>query len=669
MGLLAPLFVLGAGLIAVPWLIHRIRRPERETVRFSSLMFVPNVKREVIERRRVQHVWLLLLRMLLLALLALAFARPYRERFLGAAQPQGQVTYHALVLDASMSMATAGTWEAAKRQAHAALAEVRPGDRVGVVTFGQTARVEAPLSEDLKGARAAVDAAAPTWERTDFAAGLQAAEGMLLAAPGDEARRVAHLISDFQASGLPDGETVWRLSPAVALDPLPVGAEGVPNASIDALAVRAVADSLLQVRAQVRNWGNAAPATVRLVLDEREAGRRETAISEGHASLVAFDVAVKPGERLAGYVALAGGDGLGRDDRRFFVWQPAPPQQVLVRSAGGGQAAYDRLVLAAVPGGAGLPWAVTVAGAREWDEALEASSPPAVMVAGDVADGGSADRLLAYVRGGGKLLLLLRAGAHAEALNRLLGDAGVRVGGTRFGRAQSSIYEPLAWVDLSHRIFHPFRDARFNDFSAVRFYNYHRLTVAPEPAVVLARFENGAPAMAAAPLGKGQVVVWAGGADPAWANLARTPRFVPLLHETLRFLAGKPREPAVLVVGDPSPVAGVTREDGDAAPPGPDGRLGAPGIYRWPAGEGRLAAVNVDARESDPVRTAPAELEIRLCHAPAPVRGDGGGEQAGDRTVRDEYGHWGIVALFALLLFEHGYAARLGSQSAQEFAG
>ena len=77
LALLTPLFLAGAALVAAPFLIHQIRRPEREPLRFSSHMFVPNIQREVIERKRVQHLLLLLLRMAMLILLAAAFSRPY----------------------------------------------------------------------------------------------------------------------------------------------------------------------------------------------------------------------------------------------------------------------------------------------------------------------------------------------------------------------------------------------------------------------------------------------------------------------------------------------------------------------------------------------------------------------------------------------------------------
>ena len=81
---LVPAFFAGAALLAAPYLIHRIRKPEREPIRFSSLLFIPDVTKEVIERRRIQHILLMLLRMGVLALLALAFARPYWRSMAGA---------------------------------------------------------------------------------------------------------------------------------------------------------------------------------------------------------------------------------------------------------------------------------------------------------------------------------------------------------------------------------------------------------------------------------------------------------------------------------------------------------------------------------------------------------------------------------------------------------
>lgn len=630
----APLFFGGLALLALPYLIHRIRRPEREAVRFSSLMFVPDVKREVIERRRVQHVLLMLVRMALLALLALAFARPFLEIVPGAETPVFGATDHAIVLDVSMSMSE--DRNAPRAAARRALDEVKSGDRVGVVLFGRSGVVAAPLSSDVRAAQRAIDAAEPTWEAGDFAVALQAAEQML--AGDGERNRVIHLISDCQASGLPDGDLAWRLPAQIGLRPWPVGSGGITNASVEALSAQAINDSTVQVRARIKAWSGVGPMQVRLVKDGAVLETREITVPEGNASLVVFSMP-RTSDVLTGYVeVVAEGDMLDRDNRRYFAHQPDPPHEVvLVRSE---RPVFERLIAAAVPQGARLPWRVEAVERSGLADAL-ARRPAGVIAEGIALE--MRDVLSGYVRGGGRLFLPLGTGAQTEILNALLEDSGVQIGES----VRSQAGEPLSWVDLNHRVFAPFKGARYNDFSPVRFFAY-RATTVDSPAVVPARFENGAPAMVDAPLGRGRVLIWTGGVDLAGSNLARSPRFVPLLHETLRHLSGTRVVQGDYEVGDPAP--------GDVAEGVVEGRFEKPGVFR--RADGGFAVVNVDAAESDPARIAPVELDIRMAQAPVLHRGTRT-DVSGVDVVRREYGYWGIVALFVLLLVEHGMAVCL----------
>ena len=73
---LVPLFLLGIAGVVVPILIHLTRRQRRNVVRFPALMFLEKIPYQEQRRRRVQHWFLLLLRALALAVLAMAFARP-----------------------------------------------------------------------------------------------------------------------------------------------------------------------------------------------------------------------------------------------------------------------------------------------------------------------------------------------------------------------------------------------------------------------------------------------------------------------------------------------------------------------------------------------------------------------------------------------------------------
>ena len=633
MGLLVPLFAFGVALIGIPYFVHRIRRPERETVRFSSLMFVPDIKREVIERRRVQHVVLMLLRMAVLVALALAFARPFQEMMLNAEAAASGTTDHVIAMDVSLSMGYDGVWERAKMGAKSVLETVGPGDRVGFVRFAQQGVVDVPLG-DVADVRHAIEIADVTWAHTDYTAALQAVEHVF-AADTAQVKRVVHVISDFQASGMPLSDMGWRLPGAIALQAVDVGAAQVSNASVDALAVRAVKDDVLRVRARVRNWSGHGALAAQLMVGGEVVESRDVTVLQGNATQVAFSVPLKDG--INGYVALAGGDGLQRDDRRFFAWLAKPQHPIAVLNA----SESSRFMLkAAVP--EGTDWRLT------WSGELMGSA----VIAEDVT---SISEFADYVEEGGALFLPLRRDADIQSVNALLVRANIRVSGV-----EDAGYAALAWVDLEHPIFRPFKGARFNDFSSVRYENYHVIT-ADSSAAVLAKYDDLMPAIVEGKIGEGRIVVWAGGMGFDRSNLARTPRFVPLLHETLRYLSGDREIETDYRVGDA--ISASDAVERIMGPEGSDFALGdarifhAPGVYQWGA---QTASVNVADRESDLARITPAEFEIRLCDAPVLFQRDG--KPSADLSIVYEYGRWILGFLLALLLVEHFYAAYLSAR-------
>ena len=637
MGLLVPLFAFGVALIGIPYFVHRIRRPERETVRFSSLMFVPDVKREVIERRRVQHIVLMLLRMAALVALALAFARPFRDVLLNAEAASSGTTDHVIAMDVSLSMGYDGVWERAKMEAKSVLETVAPGDRVGFVRFAQQALVDVPLSGDVADVQRAIEIADVTWAHTDYAAALQAVEHVF-AADTARVQRVVHVISDFQASGMPLSDMGWRLPGAIELQAVDVGASSVSNASVDALAVRAVKDDVLRVRARVRNWSGQGVLAVQMVVDGEVVETRDVTVLQGNATQVAFSTPLEDG--INGYVALAQGDGLRRDDRRFFAWIARPRHPIAVLNT----SEVTRFMLkAAVPEGA--DWRLI------WSGELMGSA----VIAEDVT---SVSEFVKYVEEGGALFLPLRKDADIQSVNALLARANIRISGV-----EDAGYAALAWVDLEHPIFRPFRGARFNDFSSVRYENYHVLT-ADSSAVVLAKYDDLMPAIVEGKIGEGRIVVWAGGMGFDRSNLARTPRFVPLLHETLRYLSGDREIETDYLVGDaisaPDEMKRVMGPEGSDFVVGDARIFYAPGVYQW---ETQIAAVNVADRESDLARITPAEFEIRLCDAPVLFQRDG--KQLADLSIVYEYGRWILGFLIVLLLIEHFYAAYLSARGVQ----
>src|SRR5262245_14826847 len=198
---------LAAGLaVAVPIIIHLLFRQKTRTLPIGSVRFLHQVVREHRRRRRVRQWLLLALRMLAVLLLALLFARPYRdESFLRGLNQEVVVL---IDRSASMQARDAGGKTAFDRALADAREELKRFDENAIVhvTLCDAAGVkELPLEK--------LQDSTPGEAATDFNLALGWAGDMLAASKRSERRII--LISDLQKSGLNRGKAV----------PLPDGVE------------------------------------------------------------------------------------------------------------------------------------------------------------------------------------------------------------------------------------------------------------------------------------------------------------------------------------------------------------------------------------------------------------------------------------------------------------
>ena len=77
MAFLNPLFLFGLLAAGIPLIIHLWNRRRVVTIDFSSLMFLMAAHRENARRFQLRQLLILLLRMAIVALIALALARPF----------------------------------------------------------------------------------------------------------------------------------------------------------------------------------------------------------------------------------------------------------------------------------------------------------------------------------------------------------------------------------------------------------------------------------------------------------------------------------------------------------------------------------------------------------------------------------------------------------------
>jgi len=702
MGLLAPLLLGGLAFLSVPWLLHRKRKPPRNPTPFSSLMFVPDVPPTTRARKQIEDRWLMALRMLLLALLALAFARPYNFVLATPGAGDRGAALHVLLVDVSASMDADGHGAARDAALAAALEALGRDDQVAVVVFDDVPRVllpfpgpEATVRGNREDARRALEVLPPPAGGTDYRAALNRAEALLGAIADPEEgplRREIHLVSDLQRSGLPSDGSPLRLSEANVLWVHAVGGAPADNIAVEEMALVPDGRGNLLVRARLRNFrGEVAEVPVAILIDGELAHEGSLALpGDGSRTLSHLaEVDVSQPHRVA--VQVLANDAFTADNTRYGHFSPEAIREIGVVLPGSPAAAAPRFLDAAVADTQPLPWTLRALAGEELAGSPAEAWPPVVVAMGGDVDGGGVARLSEYVAGGGRLLLIPGAEGFGPAMvDAFLGPAGIDVAGRRFESEDSRQYATFAWLDFDHPVFRNFRDPAYSDFSAVRFNNFHTLSVPEDgPAQVLARLEGGGagreyPALITFDVGEGRVLLWSFPLDPAWTNLMRTRRFVPLLHESLAVLlpslpaqrswhtgdvatAPKTLDPddATITVSMPGVETPATIESVSASL----ARLGSAGFLQWQvastegAEETITEAVNLAARESDLSRFSEEEFRLRVGAA---VTGEGAGAGEGGAMAQDivhwEYGYPILALLLGGYLAEAGLALWLGWQ-------
>jgi hypothetical protein len=393
-----------------------------------------------------------------------------------------------------------------------------------------------------------------------------------------------------------------------------------------------------------------------LQIDGREMETRTVSTAPAGSATLEFEPFILPeGHTVRGAVR-SGGDPLAVDDAFYFALAPDPRLGVLIVNGPGAGSESSFFLRHALDVGDAPGFRVTV---RNDFRPTDLDSRPVVILNQAAFPSGEAGkRLRGFVENGGGVVQILgnsRAGGWADVLP---GGAGAVVDRTAQGGTT------LGYVDVGHPVFEPFSTPRSGDFTAAHVYRYRPIPAEPHQRV-LARFGDGATALAERPLGRGRVLVWASTLDTGWNDLAVQPVFLPFVHQLVKYAAGYSADPAFLTVGDPwdPATARVPTSYSLALTPSgerltltPDAPLTVeqPGFYelreRRTGARGPTLAVNVDRVESGFESFDPQLLVRSLSLAPEGVASPATGELPIADRERAQGAWWYLIVLAFLLL-------------------
>ena len=640
MSFLAPLFFAALAALSVPVLIHMIQRQRTEVIEFPSLMFVRKIPFHSLRRQRIRHWLLLLLRCAALALLIAAFTRPF-FRSAALAAVGGGSREVVILVDRSYSMGYDGRWERARDAARGVVRDLGADDQATIIFFDSGAESGARSTTDRASQLAAIDAAELGAGTTRFGPALQLAQGIL--EDSDQPLLEVALISDFQRVGV-DSAANTLLPPGTVLIPISVSEDAaVANVSVAGASVQRDLFSGREraaVTARLANRGNETVENLRvsLELNERELESLSVTIEPNSPATVTFSPFTL--EETATPVSVrAAADALPHDDVFHFTVAPGDLVPVLL-IASPGAADANLYLQRALAIGTSPSFELTV---RSVDQVTLADVAAAsVIVLNDVGlpDGQIGTAITRFVEAGGGVWIALGERVRWPGDNLTLLPGPIDAPADRDGRGGA-----IGFVDYSHPVFGVFSAPRSGDLTAPRFLRYRPLAVTPETSV-LARFDNGAPALVEHPVGEGRVLIWTSTIDNFWNDFVLKATYLPFAHKVVEYLAGYAAPTPYLTAGQVLDLAEYPGASGlDALSPnlvvrdpsedrveiGRDGRPGFIELSEQGFYEVRdtgadappvVVAVNVDLSESNLERVDPEELVAMAT-----------GRAGGDRSV------------------------------------
>lgn len=669
MSLLAGAFLAGLAVLAVPLLLHRLqeRSPAETTV--SSLMLMREAEEPARARRALAHRVLLALRLALLAAITLAFAKPVVETMsvvpIGDEVPPADL----VVLDVSLSMRRSSAWSEA-------LDVVR--DLRGDDSRGEGRLV---LASDRLTAVSALADAEPGWSRLDFAGLPQRIEAALAAWPTPPGGWRVHLVSDFQASAVPERFNALVEGIQWPVELHVVGEHGA-NWAVAADAIRAAAveqsaqtgQDVARIEAVVTSFApgsrqRASPArrmAVSLHRDEEEVDRATVTVAAGGRTPVAFDVPAMAEEAVAWEVRIDAGDALPADDVARVVQSARDGRRVAVL-APRAEARGMRFLLAALDAsGFATPTLL------ELDSAWRAADVDCLILLDPGSLPASTERRLTrYTDAGGGVLTVV--GPRTQRARSL--PFGGEVGASPFNAALQVVVR-----DAGHPLAAGGWGAVTVDRALVLPTGHGQTILSLVPRAPGRQAEN-VPVLTEQRLGAGRMVTLLTALDRDWSTLVLQPAFVGFVANAVDYLAGEFARAGH--AGEPLPVTSGNVQLFDAQAvrvlalgdttggPGNVLRVAEPGLYtvRTPGRE-TLLAVNVDPRESD-LAPMPADLLGRwraAAQRSAPVAARPAAEAATDLPTGTPLAPT-LLALGLALLIVESAAANVGRVRLRAGAG
>ncbi|MDP9114372.1 MAG: BatA domain-containing protein [Acidobacteriota bacterium] len=529
MGLFAPWFLAGLAGVALPLYLHLLKKHNRPPKPVPSLMLYESRVVSSTKHRRLDHILLLSLRLLLLVLLILAFANPFINRDAAALASNRLVL---LVIDNSFSMRAGTRLTDAKNAAMTVLAG-KGAARAQVATLGSQLRLLTQPVGDQAALRAAVQSIQPGDGHSTFG---ELARAVRATAEAVHTPIELHVFSDMQRGDLAATFSDMALPGNVKVLTHPVVRNAQPNWTVESVdapgEVWGKDAKPVHVQAVIAGYGTtAAHRNVSLIVNGKTTATKSVMVPANGRAAVDFPSLEVPYGFSRCEVKIDSADGFSADDLRRFAVERSDPQKVLLIHSYGDTRSplYVGAALSAAAQSAFTLESINVNEAADRRPAnydfiilSDINSLPSLLE----------NSLTQYVRSGGSLLMAAGTAAGGRSQIPIFGAHIVQ---TRDYSRVPDRYMAVGSSDSSYPAV-----AKANGWPGVKF--FYAVDVEPGDARVIVRLGDQTPLLLEKRIGEGRVILLTSGLDNLTNDFPLAPAFVPFIEQTARYLAGSERQ-------------------------------------------------------------------------------------------------------------------------------
>jgi len=326
MGFLNSTFLFALAAVSVPLIIHFLSKRRIKTIEFSSLKFLEQMQKSRMKWLKIKELLLLVLRMAVIALIVMAFARPTLRGFAGSSRASSSV---AVILDRSASMEAQGEtgnlFDEARRTAGRLIGGLEPADMVFLTPFPSDGAPESPnaLNPGEKLQKKLSDTEL-SYSAGNVGRALKTALNELKISP--HLNREKYFINDFQKNGWNDlppdvlNRAIWK---DINLSHIALSPSGPDNVGITDVLLppqMLVPGENFEIEAEIVNYGTGTMdnVLVGVVVDGERKAQSSISLRPEQPTKTIFKFKLDTPGKHGGYVEIDY-DRYSLDNRRYFT--------------------------------------------------------------------------------------------------------------------------------------------------------------------------------------------------------------------------------------------------------------------------------------------------------------------------------------------------------------